>query len=185
MYFQSNALSITSTDFYTTDTDYISQRIKLSLELDLNMNWVCKNFVALSLDEVYAILQLRSEVFVVEQHCYYQDLDGKDQTSFHLMCFENRRLIAYARLLPMGATYKHQSIGRVVVKRTERASGLGKMLMQQAIQKSYELFGCNPIMIGAQYHLKRFYQSFGFEQCSNIYDDAGIDHIEMLKVNTL
>ena len=144
------------------------------------MNWVCKTFSELSLEELYSILALRSEVFVVEQHCYYQDVDDKDQDSHHLMGFSDGVLVAYTRLIPAGVSYDEVSIGRVVVKQMARSGGRGKALMNESIRRCYDLFGRQPIKIGAQYHLKKFYESLGFVQCSDIYDDAGIDHIKML-----
>lgn len=145
------------------------------------INWICKSFKELALEELYLILQLRSEVFVVEQHCYYQDVDGKDPKSYHLMGWKDGMLVAYARLIPPGVSYSEQSIGRVVLKKEARKSGTGKLLMQESIARSYQIFGKAAIKIGAQYHLKKFYELLGFEQCSDIYDDAGIDHIGMLK----
>lgn len=145
------------------------------------MNWICKSYKELSLDELYAILQLRSEVFVVEQHCYYQDADGKDQQSYHLQGIKDGKLIAYSRLLPPGISYKDPSIGRVVLQAAARGAGMGKELMQESIAHCYKLWGKQSVKIGAQYHLKAFYESLGFTQCSDIYDDAGIDHIEMVK----
>lgn len=146
------------------------------------IHWVCKKFSELSLNELYAILQLRSEVFVVEQHCYYQDLDDKDMKAYHLLGWRSGNLEAYSRLLPPGLSYVEPSIGRVVLKNTMRGNGWGKTLMEQSIQLSYKLWGIQSIKIGAQYHLKRFYEQLGFVQCSDIYDDAGIDHIEMIKM---
>lgn len=145
------------------------------------INWICKSFNELTLEELYLILQLRSEVFVVEQHCYYQDVDGKDPKSYHLMGWKDGILLAYARLIPPGVSYAEQSIGRVVLKKEARKSGIGKLLMQESIARSYQVFGKAAIKIGAQYHLKKFYELLGFEQCSDIYDDAGIDHITMVK----
>ena len=145
------------------------------------IEWISRPFEALSLHELYAILQLRSEVFVVEQHCYYQDVDGKDACSHHLMGWENGVLMAYARLLPPGVSYAEQSIGRVVLKKEARNSGLGKVLMEERIRMREKIFGRQTIKIGAQFHLKKFYELLGFESCSEIYDDAGIDHIEMIR----
>lgn len=144
------------------------------------MDWVCKTFDELGLHELYSLLQLRSEVFVVEQHCYYQDVDGKDVKSYHLMGWKDGVLLAYSRLLPPGVSYSEQSIGRVVLKKEARNSGAGKLLMEESIARSHRIFGEAPIKIGAQYHLRKFYERLGFEQCSDIYDDAGIDHIEMV-----
>ncbi|WP_346238876.1 GNAT family N-acetyltransferase [Niabella insulamsoli] len=144
------------------------------------MNWIRKPFEKLALTELYDILQLRSEVFVVEQHCFYQDVDGKDVKGWHLMGYQEGVLVAYARLLPPGLSYAEQSIGRVVLKKEVRNGGLGKLLMQESISASHDVYGKKPIKIGAQFHLKKFYELLGFEACSKIYDDAGIDHIEMI-----
>lgn len=152
-----------------------------NIKWDKMMNWVCKSFEELSLYELYAILQLRSEVFVVEQHCYYQDVDDKDQKSFHLIGLKDGLLVAYSRLLPPGISYNEPSIGRVVLRADARGTGIGKELMEESLNRCYELFGKQPVKIGAQYHLKAFYESLGFVQCSDIYDDAGIDHIGMVK----
>ena len=145
------------------------------------ITWQCKHFSDLTVDELYSILQLRTEIFVVEQKCLFQDMDGHDKQSNHVMGWKGGQLVAHTRLLPPKQTYCEQSIGRVVVKETERSSGLGKKLMNYSAEKSYELFGFNPIKIGAQLYLKKFYESLGYEPCSEIYDDVGIDHIKMLK----
>src|SRR5690606_20899658 len=134
------------------------------------ISWICKSFNELTLEELYLVLQLRSEVFVVEQHCYYQDVDGKDIKSRHLMGWKDGILLAYARLLPPGMSYPEQSIGRVVLRKEARKSSMGKLLMEESIVRSYEVFGKAPIKIGAQYHLKKFYELLGFEPCSDIYD---------------
>jgi len=127
---------------------------------------------------------LRNEVFVVEQNCVFQDADDNDQKALHLMGFDEKKLVAYTRLLPAGTVYKEASIGRVVTSSLVRRSGVGKKLMQQSIDKLYELFGRQPIKIGAQLYLKKFYQSFGFEQVSDVYLEDGIEHIYMLKTAT-
>ena len=149
------------------------------------MNWTVKKFDDLTPHELYATLRLRSEVFVVEQNCVFQDMDNKDQLCYHLMAWqntsENPELIAYTRLMPPGVSYDLPSIGRVVISPLERGSGIGKLLMEKSIEELRRLFGKTPIKIGAQLYLKGFYQSFGFEQSSNIYDEDGIDHIEMIR----
>lgn len=145
------------------------------------VNWVCKSFAELSVEELYAVLQLRSEIFVVEQNCTFQDMDGKDSEGFHLMGFEGYTLVAYTRLLPPGVSYKEPSIGRVVVKLSARGNRAGKRLMEESIQRCYNLFGKQPIKIGGQLYLKAFYESLGFEQCSDVYDEDGIAHIKMIK----
>jgi ElaA protein len=144
------------------------------------MHWTCKPFAELTAAELYAILQLRNAVFVVEQNCVYQDADNKDQHSYHLMFWEEELLIAYTRILPAGISYVESSIGRVVVLPEARKNGTGKRLMETTIKKLFLLFGTIPIKIGAQLYLKKFYESLGFQQCSHIYLEDGIQHIEML-----
>lgn len=147
----------------------------------LTINWQCKHFNDLSVNELYSILQLRTEIFVVEQKCLFQDMDGYDKKCYHVMGWKSDQLVAHTRLLSQGQTYPEQSIGRVVVKATERSTGLGKELMNYSAEKSYELFGRNPIKIGGQLYLKKFYESLGYVQCSEVYDDVGIDHIKMIR----
>lgn len=145
----------------------------------MRLTWILKTFDDLSPAELYAILRLRSEVFVVEQQCVYQDMDNKDQQGYHLMGLDGNHLVAYTRLLPPGVSYEFASIGRVVTSPAARGRGLGKILMKQSIAEVERLFGRVQIRIGAQYYLKEFYGSLGFEQTSNIYDEDGIDHIQM------
>jgi ElaA protein len=147
----------------------------------MQIQWICKYFNDLLVTELYAIIRLRNEVFVVEQNCVFQDADNKDQQCFHVMGFINNELVAYTRLLDKGIAYNYASIGRVVTNPNYRNKGAGKLLMQQSIEQCYTLFGKQPIKIGAQLYLKKFYESFGFEQSSDVYDEDGIDHIEMIK----
>jgi len=144
------------------------------------ITWICKPFSRLSADELYAILQLRSAVFVVEQNCVFQDADNKDQPSFHLMGWQDAALVAYTRLVPPGIAYNEASIGRVVTAITARGSGIGRMLMQRSIDECRKLFGEGVIRIGAQLYLKEFYSSLGFIPTGGIYPEDGIDHIQML-----
>jgi ElaA protein len=145
------------------------------------ISWQVKKFDDLTPQELYSILRLRSEVFVVEQNCVFLDIDNKDQSSYHLMAWENGLLIAYTRLIPPGIAYELSSIGRVVTSPVARGSGAGKLLMQRSIEEAERLFGKVPVKIGAQLYLKNFYNSFGFEQSSDIYIEDGIDHIEMIR----
>ncbi|HTQ66079.1 MAG TPA: GNAT family N-acetyltransferase [Puia sp.] len=144
------------------------------------MTWSYRKFDALSPYELYAILQLRNEVFVVEQNCVFQDADNKDQLCHHVMGFEDHKLYAYARIVPAGISYVETSIGRVVTSPSMRNKGIGKILMQTSIDALYHLYGKVPIKIGAQFYLKKFYESFSFRQTSNIYIEDDIQHIEML-----
>ena len=143
------------------------------------MTWLLKTFDSLTLQELYAILRLRTEVFVVEQNCVFQDMDNKDQQCYHLMGWKDGHLIAYTRLVPPGVSYKEPSIGRVVTSPVARGNGTGKLLMEKSIEEIIQLYGKTPIKIGAQLYLKKFYESLGFSQTSNKYDEDGIDHIEM------
>lgn len=145
--------------------------------------WQCKHFEALNVQELYAILRLRNEVFVVEQQCVFQDADDKDLQCFHLVGWVNNELAAYARLVPAGLSYSEISIGRIITSPCYRGRGYGKELMQQAISFCYQLFNEQPIKIGAQLYLQRFYEDFGFEQSGEVYDEDGIDHIHMLKTD--
>lgn len=147
----------------------------------MNVNWSLKKFDELTLQELYAALQLRIEVFVVEQNCPFQDCDDKDQPSWHLMGWLNGKLVAYTRLVPAGISYQQPSIGRVVTSPTVRRTGIGRELMAQSINHLYALFGHTDIKIGAQLYLKHFYETFGFTQAGDIYLEDGIQHIYMLK----
>ncbi len=146
--------------------------------------WTCKSFDSLTLVELYEILALRTEVFVVEQNCPFQEQDGKkDFESFHLMGkTSDNQLVAYSRIVPPNLAFVEGSIGRVVGSPKVRGKGIGKELMEKSIQHFYEKFGTQPIRIGAQYYLKSFYESFGFQKTSDIYLDDDIEHIEMLKM---
>ncbi len=146
----------------------------------MQINWQCKPFHQLNTDELYAVIQLRNEVFVVEQKCVFQDADNKDQQCHHLMGWVDQKLAAYARLVPSGVAYSQVSIGRIVTSPGYRKAGAGKALMVQAINTSYQLFGKLPIKIGAQLYLKNFYSSFGFSQTSDMYPEDDIPHIEMV-----
>ena len=144
------------------------------------INWLCKKFDDLTPHELYSILQLRNEVFVVEQNCIFQDADNKDQSSFHLMGWQNDKLIAYTRIVPPKIAYNEASIGRVVTSLSLRKTGIGRELMECSIEKAKELFKDNSIRLGAQLYLKNFYESLGFMQSSDIYLEDGIEHIEMI-----
>ncbi len=147
----------------------------------MNILWILKHFDELSVQQLYSILQLRNQVFVVEQNCVFQDADDKDQACYHLMGFQNEVLVAYTRIMPPHIIYDEASIGRVVTSTIVRRNGAGKLLMQESIKELYELFGDVSIRIGAQLYLKQFYEDFGFVQTGGIYIEDGIEHIHMVK----
>jgi ElaA protein len=143
------------------------------------VNWAIKRFDELTLDELYNILQLRNEVFIVEQNCVYKDPDGKDQSAWHLMAIEDDKLIAYTRILPPGVSYNNPAIGRVVTSSSKRRSGLGRELMKRSIEACEKLFGKTSITLSAQVYLEDFYKSLGFIVAGEEYLEDGIPHIKM------
>jgi ElaA protein len=145
------------------------------------LNWKIKRFNELSTQELYSILQLRSEVFVVEQNCVYQDIDGKDQKALHLFAEINKITVAYARLFKPNDYFENASIGRVIVKLSHRHLKLGHELMREAIAGIFTHFGETQITISAQLYLQKFYESHGFVTTSNVYLEDDIEHIEMKK----
>ncbi|WP_242927392.1 GNAT family N-acetyltransferase [Pontibacter vulgaris] len=148
----------------------------------MTFNVLCLPFYALTPDQMYDMLRLRSEVFVVEQNCVFLDMDNKDKKCHHLLFYTSEgELVACARLVPPGLSYPETSIGRIVTGPTVRGTGAGKQLVEEAINQCYKLYGKGPIKIGAQLYAKGFYEMFGFVQTSEVYDEDGIDHILMVK----
>jgi ElaA protein len=150
--------------------------------------WRFARFDQLGAREVHDILQARSAVFVVEQNCVFQDVDGADPPSWHLLGRPPRvgegefgPLLAYCRLVPPGVKYAEASIGRVLTTPAGRRKGLGRLLMAEAVRRAHELWPGQALRIGAQMYLERFYGEFGFGKCSEPYDEDGIMHIEMLR----
>lgn len=143
------------------------------------MNFVLKPYKELTVDELYEALKLRCAIFVIEQNCNYQDMDDKDQASYHLLGYDEGKLVAYARILPKGLSYKEASIGRVVVDKNFRGRSAGKELMKRAITDAMELFGTNEIVISAQCYLERFYTDLGFKIEGESYLEDDIPHIKM------
>ena len=145
------------------------------------IDWSLKTFDELSAKEMYEILKLRSEVFVVEQNCVFLDMDDRDQLAHHLQGRINGQLAAVVRILPPGLAYDEPSIGRVVSSPLFRRKGVGIELMKKAIEETLSLYGQVAIKIGAQLYLKKFYESFGFIQCSETYLEDDIPHIKMIR----
>ena len=144
------------------------------------MNFIIKYFSEFTLIELYEILQIRSKIFVVEQDCVYQDVDGKDQKSLHVYGKKNDKIVAYTRIFKPGDYFENASIGRVLVAQEERKFGFGHDLMKASIKTVKTHFKSDKITISAQKYLKNFYESHNFVQVGEAYLEDGIPHIEML-----
>ncbi|MFT5736385.1 MAG: ElaA protein [Maribacter sp.] len=145
------------------------------------MNITVKKFKELNTTELYNILQLRAKVFVVEQDCVYQDLDGKDKNALHVIGTKNAKIVAYTRIFEAGLYYDVASIGRVVVAKEERRHGYGKVIMEASIEAVKEHLKEETIKISAQEYLKNFYNELGFKELGEGYLEDGIPHIVMIK----
>lgn len=145
------------------------------------LTWQCATFGELTTSQLYAILRARCDVFVVEQHCVYPDIDGLDPGALHVTGWTpDGTLAAYLRILAPGVTYVEPALGRVLCTAPWRGSGAGRQLVQQGLQRLQQHYGNSPVRIGAQAYLTAFYASFGFEVASAPYVEDGIDHVEML-----
>ena len=139
-----------------------------------------KTYNELTKRELFDIYFLRQEVFIVEQNCVYQDIDQKDQYSYHLMAYDNEILVAYLRIVHPGISYDEPSIGRVLTKIDYRGRGIAKNIMQSAIQKVRDVYKHSNIRISAQEYLIPFYTSLNFESVGEVYLEDDIPHIEMM-----
>lgn len=146
----------------------------------MQINWQLRRFDEMTVHELYQLLRLRSEVFVVEQNCVFLDMDNKDQGCRHLLGWQGDLLAASTRLVPPGYIYDEISIGRVVNSPSLRGQGIGRLLMEESIKTCFELFGRKTIRIGAQLYLEKFYRSLGFRTVGEVYLEDGIKHVEML-----
>ena len=147
----------------------------------MSVAWRFAPFAELTPREVHDLYRLRAAVFVVEQKCAFQDVDGADPPSWHLLGYEKDELVAYSRLVPAGIKFAEPSIGRVITAIEVRRTGLGKTLMIETLKRAEKLWPNRPIRIGAQQRLERFYRDFGFVTASAPYDEDGIQHVEMLR----
>ena len=143
------------------------------------MKLICKHFNDLTAKELYEILRLRVDVFVVEQNCSYPEVDGKDLDAWHLWFEDEDGIAGYLRLLAPGVSFKEASIGRVIAKK--RRCGIGSKLMQAGIEKIKEIYGNTDIRIEAQVYAREFYEKAGFVKVSEEFLDDGIPHLEMLR----
>ena len=145
------------------------------------IDFVCKAFADLSIDELYEIMRLRQEVFVVEQDCPYLDADGKDKESIHVMAIINGKMEGYARVLPLGVSYEeYASIGRVISSSKYRKSGLGKAVMIKSIEIARAFCEVAPVKISSQRYARGFYSNLGFEEVGDVYLEDGIPHVAMI-----
>lgn len=149
--------------------------------LDSNLHWKVISFNEFTVDELYDLMQLRSQIFVVEQDCVYLDQDGKDKKALHVIGLKGKKICAYARLFNKGDYFDACSIGRVIVAEDERRYNYGHSLMKESIKAIKEHYGEDHIKISAQKYLKKFYESHGFIQTGEEYLEDGIPHIGMLK----
>lgn len=147
----------------------------------MNVRWHWYSFDQLTLEQLYAIVAARQAVFVVEQDCPYQDLDGLDADAQHLVAWSDDRVAGYLRLLAPGARFGEPSIGRILTTSLARGTGLGRELVAKGIERAGELYPAQPIRISAQSHLSKFYGSFGFTIASEEYLEDDIPHMDMLR----
>lgn len=145
------------------------------------ITWRAVPFAALTTAELYEVLQLRTEVFVMEQAGIYQDMDGADHAAVHVLGTAGGKLMAYARCFPAGLKFAEASIGRVITRESVRGTGLGHELMRQAIACVVAQWGAQPLRIGAQARLEKFYLQHGFAKTGDPYIEDGIPHVEMLR----
>jgi len=145
------------------------------------MKILIKTFNQLSKTELYSILQLRSEVFVVEQNCVYQDIDEKDEKAFHILGIKNNKIIAYTRCFKPGDYFKEAAIGRVVVKQSQRKFNYGNSIMNASINAIKNHYNTEVIKLSAQCYLDKFYTKLGFKPTGEEYLEDGIPHIAMIK----
>lgn len=153
--------------------------------MEQNIEWQCEELSKLTAEDLYAAMQLRQKVFIVEQNCAYLDADGSDQKAHHLLGWKDnngyRKLVAYARLFPPRIKYAESSIGRVATHPDVRGSGIGKSLMQEAITRIEQAGWGTEIRIAAQMYLERFYEGFGFRRVTEPYTEDDIWHVDMLR----
>lgn len=144
------------------------------------MNWHLKTFEELTTKELYEILRARAEVFVVEQNCVYQDLDLKDQKSYHMFSEENGEIITYVRIIEKGVSYAEMSAGRLLTREDNRGKGLSRETVEKLIDFVVHRLGETKIRISAQLYLLKFYESVGFVKTSDVYLEDEIEHVQML-----
>ena len=146
-----------------------------------NLQWSWKSFEQITKEELYEVLSFRQSIFVVEQKSWYQDADGLDNISLHLILKDNNFLVGYLRLIPPGKKYDTPSIGRIAIKENLRGNAIGSELVKRGIKKSSETYLTDSVTISAQNYLTKFYQNHGFTIQGEVYDEDGIPHVKMIK----
>lgn len=149
----------------------------------MKINWHSKKWKELSNDELYSILELRSEVFVVEQNCIYQDIDTKDKKAIHLLGYLNNNLIAYSRCFKEKQYFNEASFGRAVIKKNQRNKGFGEELVKKSLEIIKNNYKSKVVKISAQAHLEKFYNKNGFKSKGGCYLEDGIPHVSMFLIN--
>ncbi|MEL6263467.1 MAG: GNAT family N-acetyltransferase [Cyanobacteria bacterium J06626_6] len=150
------------------------------------INWIWKDFSALTADELYDLLRLRQQIFILEQQCLYLDIDGLDECAWHLLAMNGAgELVGYLRVVAPEKKYAEPSMGRVLIRQDVRGKGLGSRLVDRGIQYVRSQFSIESIRISAQLHLRAFYERFGFQSMGEPYLEDGIPHIEMLLAKKL
>lgn len=144
----------------------------------INFSW--HTFETLNTAQLYDILSLRQNVFIIEQRCFYQDVDYKDQQALHLLGTKDNRLISYLRFLPKGTAYSNEaSFGRLITHSNHQKAGLGRSMMTKLLDYFDSNYPKDTMLINAQCYLQSFYEKFGFRTIGDVYDDAGVMHIDM------
>lgn len=147
----------------------------------MELRWQTSPFAELDVHQLYAMLRLRQDVFIVEQECIYRDLDDLDQRATHMLCWRDQELLAYQRCLPPGLSYTQSSLGRITVAPEGRGLQLGRELVKRGIDYNSQQWPEQDIKIGAQAHLEDFYRSLGFKLAGEAYIEDGIPHIHMIR----
>ncbi|HEV7389917.1 MAG TPA: GNAT family N-acetyltransferase [Gemmatimonadaceae bacterium] len=177
-------MSKTSRDGFSGSADTVESRGPTEPAGDARIHWQWSRFNELSIDDLYAAVRLREAVFIIEQNCPYPDADGRDPAAWHLLGWSiagERRLLAYTRVFEPGVRYMEASIGRVVTAPEVRGTGLGRVLMAEALRRVESLVPGRVVKIAAQRRLEKFYLGFGFESVSEPYEEDGIMHVDMVR----
>lgn len=148
------------------------------------MDHILAEFHQLTLKQLHDLMLLRQQVFIIEQNCLYEDIDGADEKAEHLLIYKNSELAGYLRIFEPGIKYEEACIGRIVVKPNHRGSTIGKYLIEKGIEYASMKFPEHNIRIEAQAALKEYYEAYGFKAEGDVYQLDGIDHIEMVLLNS-